>query len=828
MKTIDYSTYSKEQLEKELGTSLTSGLSKSQVDEYQKKYGLNDIEEHPYSWVSLLFRQFNTPFMYLLVGAATVSFFLADRINAIIIFCIVIINGLLSFFQEYRAEQALKLLKAHLTMQARVIREGIPSTIDSKDLVPGDIIQLSPGDYIPADVRIVEGALTVDESLLTGESAPVKKSSNQLVQAAGDVYGATNIGFLATTVSSGSAKAVVLTTGQRTMFGGISLLTLKTVAHSGFQERLTRLSTFILCLTIITLIVLFSFHLLLKGMQTDIIQLLLFSISITLGLTPEALPTVTTFALSRGALQLAHHNVVVKRLSAIEDLGAITILCTDKTGTLTENKLTLNALLKRDDRLELYALLASKKEPPLDPFDAATRAYMNEDVKTEEQSYTRISEIPFDPVRKRTTVIVEKEHSRYMITRGAFEEITKLCLAIEDEKSLKDWIEKEEHDSNRVLALAYKKLENSPEEEQGMTFAGLVAFVDPIKGTAAEAVSKAHKLGITLKMITGDSKEVGCAVAKKIGLMKEHQGSITGAEFAKLSPEEKHHVAHSYAVFARILPEQKFEIVMLLKDGNVVGFLGEGINDAPALKAADAGLAVQGASDTARDAADIILLRKSLLVIVEGIALGRNVFSNTIKYITAAISANFGNYYSVAIASLLIDFLPMLPIQILLVNIIGDLPMVSIATDNVDPEELKKPHEYALKDIALMAMILGIVSTMFDFVFFSIFFRSQPAVLQTNWFIESVFTQLALIYSVRTKNAFFKASRPSAALLLLSFSMAALTVIATSMQWGHTLFHFQAPGLKNLLIIAAITISYFLTTDVIKLLYLRLTNSSKS
>ena len=442
------------------------------------------------------FRQFKSPFTYLLLVAAALSGFVGDWLNAVIIVLIVIINGLLKLYQEYRAQQALKLLKVHLIMKAKVVRDGAESILPNTALVPGDLIRLQPGDYVPADVRFIEGAFSVDESILTGESTPVKKASTPLETKAQDVYQATNLGLLGTTVTGGSGKAVVLGTGSNTLFGSISQLSMHTISTSGFQIVLARLSSFILAIICITLVVLFLFQLIIKGTHADVIQLLLFSIAIALGITPEALPTVTTFALSRGALQLAHHNVIVKRLSAIEDLGAITILCTDKTGTLTENKLSVASLYNNDKQALIYLLLAAKKNNPQDPLDKALWMYASDEDKEKENQYKKIKEIPFDPAKRRNAVVVQQGSDTLLIVRGAYESIEQLCTSNE-KGAISSWIEQEAQLGHRVLAVAYKKGSQDQEiNDQGLTLVGLVAFEDPIKKTAIEAIAKAHKLGI--------------------------------------------------------------------------------------------------------------------------------------------------------------------------------------------------------------------------------------------------------------------------------------------------------------------------------------------
>lgn len=813
MNTVDYASFTLEQLEKEFSTSSVQGLSQNQVTALLQKYGKNSLEERVTPWWSILLRQFKSSFVYLLTGAAVLSFFLGDPINGFTISAIILINALLSFYQEYKAEQALKLLQEHLTMSARVLREGTVIRIDNQELVPGDIVILQTGDYIPADIVLFEGSLDVNESILTGEAMPVKKEALSSQEKNPTPNQPVNVCFFSTTITAGSAKGIVVATGSRTMFGEIGHLTIETVQQSGFQERIAHLSRFILILTVGFLVCLFFFHLLVKGIHTDLVQLALFALALTLGLTPEALPTVITFALSRGAVQLVHHNVVVKRLSAIEDLGAITVLCTDKTGTLTENNLSVSAVFEQEkDSVIRFMLLASKKGKSADPFDQAVIKAATTELIKEQESYHLIKETPFSPETRRNEVLIEQNGTKLLIARGAFESIAQISAVSKNVPELQTWISAQSAEGNRVLAVAYK----NGDKEEDFTFVGLAAFYDPIKSTTKAALIKARALGVTVKMVTGDSPEVAQAVARQIDL---DDAVITGQEFELLSLEEKHKALQTYTLFARILPKQKYDIINLLKEGNTVGFVGEGINDAPALKTAHVGLAVKGATDIAQDAADIILLNKSLLVIIKGIAIGRTVFSNTMKYLLACLSSTFGNCYSIAIASLLINFLPLLPLQILLINMLSDLPMVAIATDTVDADKIRIPQPYDLGSLAFAATLLGITSSVFDFITFALFYKRGPLTLQTNWFIESILTELVLIYSVRTKGAFYKAVRPSMTLLSISITVACITILLPFTYWGHTIFKFKAPTAQDILAISVIVIAYFFTTELVKLLY---------
>lgn len=829
MNSYQYTTFTISELEKAFSTSLKAGLSQEEMPKRQQTYGPNSIEQKATPWYTLFFRQTNTSFTYLLALAGIISFAVDDPINGIIILLTISINSFLGFFQEYRAEQSLTLLRKHLTSTVKIIRNSTLTLIPSVELVPGDILRLEPGDHIAADVRFVTAkGLTVDESSLTGESAPVKKIDMPLSAPAHTVYEATNIGFLGTVVASGSALALVIATGSQTMFGSISTLTLAMHHTSNFQIKLAKLSTFLLITALITIIALFGSHFLLKGIHTDWIQLLLFSLALTVGLAPEALPTVTTFALSQGALQLAHHNVIVRRLSAIEDLGAINLLCTDKTGTLTENILTVTATYPLTTvPLLLYALLASKREHITEPFDQALWTAATPSDKEQETSYKRIEEVPFDPHKRRNIVLV-KNSDYLLIVRGAYEEVITYTQPFKEKEILEKWIEFQAHEGNRIIALAYKKLSTPPEDLEkelfNVSFAGVIAFNDPIKSSAIHAVAQAQRFGITIKMLTGDSKEIACAVAQHIGLTTTFQCAFTGAEFKQLSPAQQEQAVKDFNVFARVTPEQKYHIVSLLRTYNTVGFLGEGINDAPALKSSHVAIVVQHASDLAKDNADIVLLKKSLNVIIEGIILGRQTFSNTTKYLVATLSSNFGNSYSVAISSLFVPFLPMLPLQILLVNLLSDFPMISIATDTVDPEELKKPTVFNLKTLTFIMIILGLISSFFDFILFARFYRQGALVLQTNWFIASILTELVLIFSIRTKQPFYKATAPSRALIFFSVAAFALTLIIPATTWGQKTFHFYTPLKTDYFLILFIVFVYFITTELAKLLYYRWKN----
>jgi len=686
------SSLSVEQLEEELKTSSFRGLQQDQISQRQDVYGRNVFIKGHLVWPRLLLRQFSSLFIMMLIVSAVLLFFLESRVNALIILGIVLVNGMLTFFQEFRATRALELLKEHLQLFCPTIREGKVTLVPHDELVPGDLIILEPGNFVPADVRLISGMVFIDESLLTGESGQIEKTAQTLSVPAQDIYNAPNMAFSGTSITKGTARALVIATGAQSFFGEVSRETLGSFAHSGFQERLAVLSKFLLLVICSTLVLIIGAHIAIKGWQQVGLELVIFAISLVIGLTPEMLPTVTSFALSKGAVLLARHNVIVKRLSAIEDLGSITMLLTDKTGTLTENRLMVASACEAPGvPLFEFAYLAARHKAT-DGFDKATvDAFKSKHHAA--TSYEVLDEQPFNPTKRKSAVNIKKDGVITLIVRGAVEEICSQGVPL----STKEWITEQNAAGNRVLAFGYK-LHAQLLTDTDLTFAGCIAFTDPIKPSAAPALQKAQKLGIQVKIVTGDSKEVGAYVARAIGLTQELNCAISGVEFSALTAEEKRRALSTYVVFARFLPAQKYELVSLFREQNTVGFLGDGINDAPALKEAHVGIVVKTASDLAKEASDVILLKKSLFEVIYGIGIGRNVFANTLKYITISIASNFGNFYSLALASLFLDFLPLLPRQILLVNVLSDFPMVAIATDRVDFDELTLPPRFVMSD----------------------------------------------------------------------------------------------------------------------------------
>lgn len=829
-----YANKKTEAILKEFQVDIYNGLSTASAHDKLSLYGYNEAAFSSAAWWHVLIRQCKSSFIYLLLAAAVLAFFLGETIDSAMIVLFVAINVLLGFYQEYRSEQTIKLLKKYAVSYAKVRRNRKDIVIKAKELVPGDIIRLAIGDKIPADVRFLTAVnLTVDESILSGESLAVPKTAELARESVKTIYQAENLGFSGTSIVNGTALALVIKTGVDTMAGGIMRLSAQAKHQSGFEKGISRFSAFIIRLIALTLLFVFFVNIFLKKGAIDITDLAIFSIALAVSVIPEALPLVMTFSFSRGALKLARKKVVVRRLSAIEDLGGIDVLCTDKTGTLTRNKLAVSEIFAPDKARALFYAnlnLAGNQgaDELLDPFDIALLNSLPKNEKEKLETYALIGKVPFNPARRRNGALVKNKGQLEYIVRGAPEEIMPLSKNLDEKEiaKIEEWISAQGKNGARVLAVAAKKArkydpENLEALENGLEFIGIISFTDPIKPSTAAAVAQAKKLGVAVKIITGDSREVAGAVAHKIGLIADCEEVICGNELLAMAEDDFASAIEHYAVFARISPQIKYKIIEALEKRHEVGFLGEGINDAPALKIANVSLVVDGASDVAREVADIVLLEKDLKVIVKGIKDGREIIANTTKYIIITLGSNFGNFYAVAIASLIIDFLPMLPVQLLLVNLLSDFPMIAIATDNVDERELETPKKYNIKDIVIIASILGVISSIFDFIVFALFYKISPEVLQTNWFIGSILTELVFIYSMRTKLVFFKTKLPSLLLVLLSVIAALSAVLIPFTQAGQMLFNFYKPSLNHLALIFSVVFTYFIATETVKLLYYR-------
>jgi len=826
MSVFDFTSKEKEELFR-IFNSRETGFKKDEASALQKTFGLNEVKTKEVSFVNILFRQFKSAFFYLLFIAAIIAFALGQNIEGLLILLFASINVLFGFFQEYHAQKAVNALKQYSARQAKVIRNNKEQIIDSRFLVPGDIVILEAGDVVASDLRLLESSdLAIDESVLTGESQPVNKTSDKILNIKA-IFEARNIAFSGTAVVSGEGKGIVINTGNNTEFGKVAKLSASLIRPSIYEKELVDFSKIIFKTVFITFLVIFALNLILKR-QPDLSYFIIFCLALIVGIIPEALPVVVSSSLSRGALRLLRKKVVVKRLSSIEDLGDMEILCTDKTGTLTENKLKAETIVSEDkDKCLLYALLVSpflKKEILSNPFDLAISQEIKD--KNSAKDFKLIEEAPFDFKRLRNTVLLKnQEGKRILISRGAAEAILGISNQFDhglDKNKLGEEIKNREKQGERILAVAFKEIspeENFKEADYNLRFLGYISFSDPLKETAHLAVKLAKKLKVKIKIITGDSKEVAGKIALDVGLIDKATKVISGTELENLSEEELMKKCEEFSVFARIAPETKLKIIQILQKKYEVGFLGEGINDAPALKAAHVGIAVKEATDVSRDAADILLLDSDLKVVIEGIKEGRIIFANINKYIKCTLSANFGNFYSIAIMSLILPFLPMLPPQILLENILSDAPLISISNDSVDIQELRRPKVYALSKTFPYIFILALISSAFDFIFLAIFHQQPQALIQTLWFTLSLITEIILIFSIRTRHVFWKTAKPAKILVISSISIVIFTLLLPFLRFGRTLFSFSPPQVSSLLIICLLGLAYLLANELAKKLY---------
>lgn len=818
-----------------LGSS-PNGITREEAARRLGVYGANEIYGRETPWWRIFIRQFASAFIYLLFAASVVALFLGEFLDALIILIFLFVNALLGYAQEYRAEKSLALLKRIVARTTRVVRDGKEFIIPVRDVVPGDIVRLDAGDMVPADGYFLRAdGVMVDESPITGESTPVAKRAGRLSEVPPGLYKADNIAFSKTTLLSGDAEILIFATANKTEVGGVANALLSAESPSAFEEGVSRFSRFVLKLVLTTIPIVFILNILVHGDTVSRGEFLLFVIALTVSVIPEALPLVTTISLTRGARELAKKHVVPRRLSAIEDLGSIDILATDKTGTITENKLTVAAIFGERSTLLRFALMAPLSAKGTHSsqnsiFDAAILAEDANQGHAKSLNIRRIDELPFDPLRRRGSVLVSVEGRMYLVVRGAAE----CCYAAADTAAL-SWAAEEGKKGRRVLAVAYKEIHDTKktviteEDESGLSPVGMISFADALKPTTKKAVLHAERLGVRVKIITGDSKEVAGWVGFEAGILNDPTHVLTSEEFQRMTEEQRAAAVEAYDVFARTAPLEKLAIIKKLQEKHLVGFLGEGFNDAPALKAAHVGLAVQGASDIAQDASDIVLLNRSLEVIVDGIKEGRKIFANTMKYLRATLTSNFGNFYALAFAALFVPFLPMLPTQVLLLNLLSDFPMITIAADTVDESELKRPRGYQVSELTAIAVILGIISTLFDFAFFGYFVRfGDPDVLRTTWFMGSILTELILLFSIRTTLPFWRAKRPSSMVLSLTLAVMAITIILPFTPIARGIFGFIAPSAEHLRMLFFLVALYFASTEIAKLLFYKYWNGTNN
>lgn len=785
------------------------GLTTDNVRSLQKQFGKNELPQPQFRFLKLCVRQFKSIFIILLLLASGVTFVLGEPFDASFILLFVFLGIGLSLFQEYKSNAAADKLQSYLVKTITVRRNGKDEEVPVSDLVPGDILKLESGEIVPADAVIRDAhGLQVDETAFTGESVPVAKMS------AGSSDVPENAKLLqGTVIVRGLAYAEVSAIGEHTRLAHIARTASTLESMSELTKGVDRISTFILRTTLITLLFVILANVVIEGAHADIPHLLIFAIALAVSVIPEALPLVMTFSLSHGALKLAKNHVIVKRLSAVQDLGSIELLCTDKTGTITENKLVYqNEYLIPES--PFHPLILSRltshdmNERHPEPFDRATEEALSEEQKRVIAEYTLIEEEPFDPaLRSNGARVQHQDGTTLHIRRGSPEYFITQGLVHRDQVG--QWLEDEEHKGHRVLGVSY-------DAGTGQQFGGFVSFADTLKKSTPKTLRQAKELNVMVTIITGDARTVAEAIGRQVELVTSADQVMEASDFFDLPTEEQHERIGTIRVFARTTPEQKLSLITLLKERYTVGFLGEGINDVAALKAASVSLVVQSASDVARETADIVLLKSDLHVIIDGIRLGRETHANTLKYIRATLVSNFGNFYAVAIGSLFITFLPMLPKQLLLLNLLSDFPMMAIAFDRVHKIEITRPQKYDFRSLYIIFITLGLISTVFDFMWFGIFFKEGPSVLQTNWFIASVITEIVLLFSIRSMLPIEKAGLPAPVIIWLSIFAFIATITLPMIPLTAHYFEFRTPSWGDLGLIISLTFVYLIVTEVVK------------
>ncbi len=813
--------------------SRPGGLSDKEVKHMQELVGLNTlVTKREKSIVVQLLLRFTNPLVVVLLIIAAFSVYFGDVLSAIMVMSMAVISVFLSFTQEYRAGKDAQKLSEMVHNTAAVYRNGILKEIQMKQVVPGDVIELIAGDMIPADMRIVASKdVFVNQSSFTGESFPVEKFPDAMDGSHCDIEGMANIAFMGSSVVSGTARGVVIKTGLSTQFGAISKRLAEISDVSGFDEGIRKLTWLMIKFMIGLVIIIFAINAFMHG---NIVEALLFSLAVAVGLTPEMLPMIIALNLSKGAIAMSKKSVIVKHLSAMQNFGSMDILCTDKTGTLTLNKVVLEQYCdvkgKIDDSVLEHAYINSYYQTGLK--DLLDRTILDHEKKAT-HIFKKVDEIPFDFSRKIMSVVVSMNDSHRLICKGAPEEIFKRCTHYEENGVIHDihpkqlvFLEKEYNDLSeqgfRVLAIAYKdtaqsQTEYSTDDETGLVLKGYLAFLDPPKTSSMETINALEKLGIAVKILTGDHPLVTKKICMEVGL--DVEDLMTGDDIETMSDEDLQQKAVNVTVFARLSPLQKERVIHALHAaGHIVGYMGDGINDAPALKASDVGISVNNAVDIAKESADLILLKKSLLVLRDGVVEGRKTFTNILKYIRMGTSSNLGNMISMTGASIFLPFLPMLPIQILLNNFLYDLSQLAIPTDDVDEDYITKPHQWDIHSITRFMIVFGILSSIFDFVTFGLlifFFHASPESFHTAWFLESLATQTLVIHIIRTDKIPFVESR-SSSLLLVSTIFLTLAGLAIPFMYFRNAFNFSMIDGNYLLAIAGILIAYLAATQIVK------------
>ena len=761
------------------------------------------------------------------------SFFLGDPVNALIILVIILASSLLGFWQERGATNAVDKLLAIVQTKATVLRDGNQEETPVEGIVPGDVVLLSAGDLIPGDCLILESKdLFVNEASLTGETFPVEKTAGVLPL--GTALGQrTNSLFMGTNVVSGNAQAVVVGTGSGTEFGKVSDRLKLRPPETEFEHGVRQFGYLLMEVTLVLVVATFAINV---YFARPVLESLLFSLALAVGLTPQLLPAIISINLAHGAKSMATEKVIVKRLASIENFGSMNVLCSDKTGTLTEGVIRVQSVVdfsgKETKKALLYAYLNAFYQTGFkNPIDEAIRTN-----HLDLSGYTKLDEVPYDFVRKRLSILVSKDSTVLMVTKGALQNVLDVCTLVETSegtiveiagvrREIQERFEYFSGEGFRVLGIAYKSAGTgrliTKDSEVGMTFMGFLVLFDPAKPNIAQTIGELKEIGISLKIITGDNRLVARSISQQVGFPSPRV--LAGSELGQMSDEALLGRVNEVDVFAEVEPNQKERIILALKKaGNVVGYLGDGINDASALHAADVGLSVDSAVDVAKESADIVLLEKDLGVLVHGVKEGRKTFANTLKYVFMATSANFGNMFSMAGASLFLPFLPLLPRQILLTNLMTDFPETTIGTDNVDVEMIERPRRWNVRFIRDFMIVFGIVSSVFDYLTFGVLLfvlQSSTDLFRTGWFVESVISASLIVLVIRSRGPFFK-SKPGRYLSMTTLMIVGITVVFPFTPLGY-LFGFTPPPASFLLAMAMIVTLYIVAGEVVKRTFYR-------
>ena len=812
------------------------GLSTAEARGQRKRYGPNQFRDRPERPVLIQFlRRFRNPLVLILIAASIVAALTGEGASFVIIVVIVILSVTLDFAQEYRAGKAAQKLRGSVQVRATVVRDGVPKSVPVMQVVPGDIVLLQAGNLVPGDGIVLEARdLHVDQALLTGEAFPVERRAQAPVAGGTDVADASNALFMGTSVVSGTARLFVYRTGNRTAIGQIAATLNREPPPTAFDVGTRRFGMLIMRMTVLLVLFVLMTNTLTHKPWLDSF---LFAIALAVGLTPELLPMIVSVTLARGAIRMAAKHVIVKRLAAIEDLGSMDVLCTDKTGTLTEANITLESHVDIDGRPSTRVLTLAQVNSRFEtglksPLDAAILAHNAGD----QSRWTKVDEAPFDFERRRVSVLADAGDARLLIVKGAPEDILRLSAAYDagDAQAVRPFdaqsrtratalLQAQCKAGLRVLAIATKVFAKDGghvdvRDEQDLTFAGFVTFVDPPKASAAKAIAALRLLGVAVKIVTGDDELVTQHVCTTLGLPIE--GVMKGSEIAALDDVALAARAERANLFCRVNPAQKNRIIQALRRrGHVVGFLGDGVNDAPALHSADVSISVNTATDVAREAADLILLKRDLHVLHDGVVEGRRTFANIRKYIMMGTSSSFGNMFSMAGASLFLPFLPMLPTQILLNNILYDLSETAIPLDDVDDSELRRPTGFDMAFIRNFMWVMGPISSLFDFATFYVLLvvlHADEALFQTGWFVESLATQVLVIFVIRTRGNPL-ASRPHPALVASSLAVVIVALVLPFTELGRYFAMRPPPAFYGIL--AALVVAYLAIAEAAKRIF---------